>query len=76
MNLRTELEQYGISSRSVKLFDKGASPELLDYLDLAEPADEKIKAELMPGGVAEIKAAHSCFLSTRAASLSPWTTPN
>lgn len=53
MNILTELEQYGISSRSVKLFGKGASPELLDYLDLAEPADEESKEELLPSGVAE-----------------------
>jgi hypothetical protein len=53
MNLPTELQNYGISNRSVRLFDKGASPELLDYLDLAEPADDEIKGELLPDGVAE-----------------------
>jgi type I restriction-modification system DNA methylase subunit len=53
MNLLTELQNYGVSNRSVRLFDKGASPELLDYLDLAEPADDEIKAELLPDGVAE-----------------------
>ena len=53
MNLLTELENYGVSNRSVRLFDKGASPELLDYLDLAEPADDETKGELLPDGVAE-----------------------
>ena len=53
MNPLTELEQYGISSRSVKLFGKGASPDLLDYLDLAEPADDESSGELLPSGVAE-----------------------
>jgi type I restriction-modification system DNA methylase subunit len=53
MNLLTELQNYGVSNRSVRFFDKGASPELLDYLDLAEPADVEIKSELLPDGVAE-----------------------
>lgn len=53
MNLLTELQNYGISSRSVRRFDKGVSPELLDYLDLAAPADDEIKGELFPDGVAE-----------------------
>src|SRR5664279_120808 len=53
MNPLTELEQYGISNRSVKLFGKGASPDLIDYLDLAEPADDESKGELLPSGVAE-----------------------
>src|ERR1039457_70138 len=53
MNLLTELQNYGVSNRSVRLFDRGASPELLDYLDLAEPADNEIKGELLPDGVAE-----------------------
>lgn len=53
MNLLTELQNYGVSNRSVRLFDKGASPELLDYLDLAEPADDETKSELLPDGVAE-----------------------
>src|ERR1035441_4365640 len=53
MNLLTELQNYGVSNRSVRLFDKGASPELLEYIDLAETADDEIKAELLPDGVAE-----------------------
>ncbi|MGO8765027.1 MAG: class I SAM-dependent DNA methyltransferase [Limisphaerales bacterium] len=47
------MQNYGIGSRSVRRFDNGATPELLDYLDLAEPADDEIKGELLPDGVAE-----------------------
>jgi hypothetical protein len=53
MNLLTELQNYGISSRSVRRFDKGASPELLDYLDLASPAEDESEGQLLPDGVAE-----------------------
>ena len=53
MNLKSKLQNYGVGDRSIRLFDGGASPELLDYLDLAEPADDESKEELLPDGVAE-----------------------
>jgi predicted RNA methylase len=53
MNLKSKLQNYGVGDRSIRLFDRGASPELLDYLDLAEPADDEVKGELLPDGVAE-----------------------
>ena len=53
MNLKSKLQNYGVGDRSIRLFDRGASPELLDYLDLAEPVDDESKGELFPDGVAE-----------------------
>jgi hypothetical protein len=53
MNLKSKLQNYGVGDRSIRLFDGGASPELLDYLDLAEPVDDESKGELFPDGVAE-----------------------
>jgi len=53
MNLKSKLQNYGVGDRSIRLFDGGASPELLDYLDLAEPADDESKGKLLPDGVAE-----------------------
>jgi predicted RNA methylase len=53
MNLKSKLQNYGVGDRSIRLFDGGASPELLDYLDLAEPVDDESKGELLPDGVAE-----------------------
>jgi len=37
MNLKNELQTYGISHRSIRLFGGAAQPEVLDYLDLVEP---------------------------------------
>jgi len=48
MNLKSELQNYGIAN--FRLFGDSAKPELLDYLDLVEP---RKSAELLPDGVAE-----------------------
>jgi SAM-dependent methyltransferase len=48
MNLKAELENYGITN--TRLFGDSAKPELLDYLDLVEPRES---SGLLPDGVAE-----------------------
>ena len=55
MNLRAELQNYGITSQSTRLFGRSASPELLDYLDLGEPGGNGSSEpdEIMPDGLAE-----------------------
>jgi N-6 DNA Methylase len=50
MNLKAELENYGVSSRSTRLFGDSAVPEFLNYLDLIEPRGPQA---LFPDGVAE-----------------------
>lgn len=55
MNLKAELQNYGVTSQNTRLFGQTASPELLDYLDLIksgsdEPAGSE---EILPDGVAE-----------------------
>lgn len=48
MNLKAELENYGVTT--FRLFGGSAKPELLDYLDLVAPRGP---AGLLPHGVAE-----------------------
>jgi hypothetical protein len=48
MNLKSELQNYGITN--VQLLGDSAKPELLDYLDLLGPRGT---SELLPDGVAE-----------------------
>lgn len=48
MNLKTELQNYGVTN--VRLFGDSVKPELLDYLDLVEPREP---SGLLPDGVAE-----------------------
>jgi hypothetical protein len=48
MNLKTELQNYGVTN--FRLFGGSAKPELLDYLDLVEPRES---SGLLPDGVAE-----------------------
>jgi SAM-dependent methyltransferase len=50
MNLKAELQKYGISSGSIQTFGTTPTPELLDYLDLIEPRRQEA---LQPDGVAE-----------------------
>jgi hypothetical protein len=53
VNLRAELQNYGLTSRSIRMFGHSASPELLNYLDLIEPRGPDAPQELFPEGVAE-----------------------
>ena len=48
LNLRNELQKYGLTENNIRLFDAPESPELLDYLDLT-----KLQKGLGPDGVAE-----------------------
>jgi len=53
LDLKTELPKYGLSESNIRLFDASESPDLLDYLDLVKPREEKKQEELLPDGVAE-----------------------
>src|SRR4051794_14714419 len=56
MNLPDELSSYGIDSRSksVRFFKRGgATPELIDYLDLIEPQGPLAQRLIPPDGVVE-----------------------
>ena len=53
INLKKELQDYGVAGRSIRLFQDAAGPDLLDYLDLIEPRGLDRKEELYPDGVAE-----------------------
>lgn len=50
MNLKAELQKYGISGTSVRTFEKTPAPDLLDYLDLTQRREPEA---LLPDGVAE-----------------------
>ena len=50
MNLKSELQNYGVTSRNFRLFGDTASLELLDYLDLVE---SRVPDEFLPNGVVE-----------------------
>ena len=50
MNLKSELQNYGVTSRNTRLFGDTASLELLDYLDLVE---SRVPDEFLPDGVVE-----------------------
>src|SRR5581483_7715919 len=50
MNIKAELQKYGISGTSVRTFHTTPAPELLDYLDLTKPREPET---LLPDGVAE-----------------------
>jgi hypothetical protein len=55
MKLKAELQNYGITSRSTRLLENSASPELLDYLDLvgSDGGGSSGTNEILPDGVAE-----------------------
>ncbi len=53
LKLKDELQNYGLTSDSVRLFSAPLSPDLLDYLDLIEPRGSEEKRKLLPDGVAE-----------------------
>jgi len=53
LDLKNELQNYGLNSRSIRLFSDPVSPELLDYLDLVEPRGPAERQRLLPDGVAE-----------------------
>ncbi len=53
LNIKTELQNYGVASSIIRLFRDAATPELLDYLDLVEPRGLDAQQELLPDGVAE-----------------------
>lgn len=55
MNLSSELSAYGINgqSGSVRWFNKRATPELIDYLDLIEPQGPGARKLVIPDGVVE-----------------------
>ncbi|MEI8139922.1 MAG: N-6 DNA methylase [bacterium] len=53
MKLKNELQNYGLTSHSIRIFGDSASPEMLDYLDLVEPRKIGGTQELFPNGVAE-----------------------
>jgi type I restriction-modification system DNA methylase subunit len=63
-NAHSELEQYGISSRSVRALHDTPSPDLLDYLDLVEPrsSDTSGPAEVFPDTVAESQGRPLLFI--------------
>ncbi|HEY6170211.1 MAG TPA: N-6 DNA methylase [Verrucomicrobiae bacterium] len=50
MNLNAELQNYGVTSRSIRTFRDTAQSELLEYLDLVGP---RASGDLSPDGVAE-----------------------
>lgn len=50
MNLKAELQNYGVSHRSVRTFGTSAQADLLDYLDLIEPRGPQ---GVFPDGVVE-----------------------
>lgn len=50
MNLKSELQNYGVTGRNTRLFRDTASLELLDYLDLVE---SRVPDEFLPDGVVE-----------------------
>jgi hypothetical protein len=50
MNLKAELQNYGVSHHSVRVFGASARPDQLDYLDLIEPRGS---GGVFPDGVAE-----------------------
>jgi hypothetical protein len=50
LNLETELQNYGVTSGSIRWLNRPASPEVLEYLDLVEPRKVEL---LLPNGVAE-----------------------
>ncbi|MEO7300903.1 MAG: N-6 DNA methylase [Verrucomicrobiota bacterium] len=50
MNLKAELQNYGVSHRSVRTFGTSTQADLLDYLDLIEPRGPQ---GVFPDGVAE-----------------------
>jgi hypothetical protein len=53
VNLKKELQSYGVADRSILLFQDPAGPNLLDYLDLVKTRGSDQKEELFPDGVAE-----------------------
>jgi hypothetical protein len=59
MNLKTELQNYGVTGRNTRLFRGDASLELLDYLDLVE---SRAPVDFLPDGVAESQGRPLLFI--------------
>lgn len=53
LNLRDELQNYGLTASSIRLFSDPMSPGLLDYLDLIDQRGPDRPRRLLPDGVAE-----------------------
>jgi hypothetical protein len=55
MKFKVALQNYGISSRSTRLLEDSASPELMNYLDLigSDGGGSSEAGEILPDGVAE-----------------------
>ncbi len=55
MDLKAELQNFGVSSRNTRLFGQHLSSDLLDYLDLLQPrsGDPSGARDVLPDGVAE-----------------------
>lgn len=67
------MRSYGVT-RLVRPFDRGASPELLDYLDLVEPRRDH---PLLPQGVAESRGRPLLFfIDETSPAAGPSTTPD
>lgn len=63
MNLKSELQNYGVTSRNTRLFGDAASLELLDYLDLVE---SRVPDEFLPDGVVENQGRPLLFIVNEA----------
>lgn len=53
LDLKNELQYYGLTESSVRLFSEPISPDFLDYLDLIEPKKPDEQKGVLPDGVAE-----------------------
>src|SRR5205823_5315990 len=64
LNLREEIESYGVSGRDLLDLGGAASSELLDYLDLLKRSDdgEPEKNGILPDGVAESQGRPLLFI--------------
>jgi len=53
LDLKQELQYYGVASQNIRLFTESTSPDLLEYLDLVEPRRPDRQNEPLLDGVAE-----------------------
>lgn len=53
LDLKNELQHYGLTESNIRLFTDPVSPELLDYLDLIETKKTDEHEGVLPDGVAE-----------------------
>ena len=53
VSLSAELQNYGLTSRSLRLLGDAVGPELVDYLDLVKPRSPTGRPELLPDAVGE-----------------------